>query len=257
MLQILEYIPSTDLSTIFSCLLINKHWCATTTVVLWRNPFRLLKTRRRRSAASVQDWRIRAAHLFESYISFLDNEARAQLKQVPIYLPANQSKKLMIQPSKSPQNIIINYVSFMDDSIDCNEILDAAHCWVLLLRTKMAAIETNREKVIYEGKLMPKLKSKIVSYPEGKLVESNDKSNHTSNSHIFNQNINHEQPQQLLQQRQKHETEQPELNNPVHPEPLISRVLCNFLARCNPLLSKLQCEFRDWQNREIVRKFEI
>ncbi|CAG8598359.1 91_t:CDS:1 [Ambispora leptoticha] len=246
-LQILDYISLIDLSTIFSCLLINKHWCATTIAVLWRNPFRLLKARRSRSATSVQDWRIRAAHLFESYMSFLDSEARAQLRRAPIKLLANRTKILMIQPPKSPQNIIIDYVSFMDDSINCNEILDAAHCWVLLLRTKMAAIETNFEKVIYTGKLMPKLKSEIVMYPEGELVESNDNSDNSSKSHVFNYNINREQSQQ----RQKQEIEK------FHPEPIISRVLCDFLARRSPLLSRLRCDLEDWQTRELNRKFEI
>ncbi|CAG8739119.1 14025_t:CDS:1, partial [Ambispora leptoticha] len=133
--EILKSVPSEDISTLFTCLLINRQWCLNTVRMLWYDPFGLLLAKRGQTTSSIEDWRLRVASLLNTYISFLENEDRQTLHQHKIVLPKRNSKSS------------IDYVGIMQ-KINVDQILDGVHCWYALSRAKAAQMQSFAIKTI-------------------------------------------------------------------------------------------------------------
>ncbi|CAG8487832.1 1433_t:CDS:2 [Ambispora gerdemannii] len=114
--EILKSVPSKDISTLFTCLLINRQWYLNTIRILWKDPFGLLLAKRGQTTASVENWRLRVASLLDTYLLFLEQEDHQTLEQQEIILP-----------KRSSSNSNVDYVGIMQN-INVDQILDGVHC---------------------------------------------------------------------------------------------------------------------------------
>ena len=76
-----------DSYSLYSCLLVNKNWCKIVIPILWKNPWKYLKKRKKSS-------------LFDIIILHLSNETKKNLGD----------KGIIHLPTEKP---IFNYISFM------------------------------------------------------------------------------------------------------------------------------------------------
>ena len=102
-----------DKNSLYSLLLVNKIWCEVVVPILWRDPWRNLRTYKRRS-------------LLETIVSFLTNETMI-----------SQGLNLLIKPDKQP---LFNYISYCR-YLDLSKLEDIIYRgWNWFRKTKLVLV---------------------------------------------------------------------------------------------------------------------
>ncbi|CAI2170198.1 19547_t:CDS:1 [Funneliformis geosporum] len=122
----------TDQESLYSCILVNRLWCATSIEFLWSRPFRFLYTCPNPSACK-NDSRIeRSSKLIQVYLSCLNEKEKFQLKENKVYLP------LSVQ-----QSPLFDYAGFIR-YLDLDEFYTAIKDWIEFANV-VSKEEENRE----------------------------------------------------------------------------------------------------------------
>ncbi|CAG8731303.1 709_t:CDS:1 [Funneliformis caledonium] len=215
----------TDQKSLYSCILVNRLWCATSIEFLWSRPFRFLYTCPNPCSCDEVSRIERSSKLIKVFLSCLNEKEKLQLKENKVHLP------LSVQ-----QSPLFDYAGFIR-YLDLDEFYTAIRDWIDFAHvvSKEEEIREAMELRKKSKKLNKKLKlstvvkflSKSMGYHNKRKSESDKESVNSLSSSGSSVGGNNPPPSPIVP----------------HPrERLITESLCSLLMRRSVTLKQLSID---------------